>query len=281
MSYLHINNLYKDQDILMFKECYALEKIHGRSAHVKYVAEQPLEFFAGGISQVNYEKLFDHEQLMASFQGLEGTNCTVYGEVYGGSTQKMSDVYGTQIRFVAFDVFINDVWLSVPQAEDVCRQLNIEFIPYERVSTDIEALNAQRDKPSVQAARIGMGTDKETEGVVLRPLIELTKNNGQRIICKHKKEKWRETATVREVDAGQLAVLENAGQIALEWVTPIRMEHVLDKIPGHSIKQMQVIIRAMLEDVQRESEGEVVWSPEVEKAITKTTVILYKQVCNA
>jgi intein/homing endonuclease len=30
MAYLHhLDNLYKNQDILMFKECYALEKIHG------------------------------------------------------------------------------------------------------------------------------------------------------------------------------------------------------------------------------------------------------------
>lgn len=29
MGYLKINNLYKEQTILLFKECYALEKIHG------------------------------------------------------------------------------------------------------------------------------------------------------------------------------------------------------------------------------------------------------------
>ena len=29
MGYIHIGNLYKDQEILLFKECYALEKIHG------------------------------------------------------------------------------------------------------------------------------------------------------------------------------------------------------------------------------------------------------------
>jgi hypothetical protein len=29
MGYLHIDNLYKNVDILLFKECYAMEKIHG------------------------------------------------------------------------------------------------------------------------------------------------------------------------------------------------------------------------------------------------------------
>ena len=34
MAYLHIDNLYKNQEILMFKECYALEKIHGTSGTI-------------------------------------------------------------------------------------------------------------------------------------------------------------------------------------------------------------------------------------------------------
>lgn len=29
MAYAHIDNLYKDQTILLFRECFALEKIHG------------------------------------------------------------------------------------------------------------------------------------------------------------------------------------------------------------------------------------------------------------
>lgn len=33
MGYLHIDNLYKNRDILLFRECWALEKVHGTSAH--------------------------------------------------------------------------------------------------------------------------------------------------------------------------------------------------------------------------------------------------------
>lgn len=36
MGYMHIDNLYKNQDMLIFRECYALEKIHGTSAHVSW-----------------------------------------------------------------------------------------------------------------------------------------------------------------------------------------------------------------------------------------------------
>ena len=51
MGYRHIDNLYKDDRIFSFDECYALEKIHGTSAHVHYKADQTdgsLIFFSGG-----------------------------------------------------------------------------------------------------------------------------------------------------------------------------------------------------------------------------------------
>ena len=38
MGYLHIENLYKAQDILLFRECYALEKVHGTAAISKKAA---------------------------------------------------------------------------------------------------------------------------------------------------------------------------------------------------------------------------------------------------
>ena len=40
MSYLHIQNLYKDPRILMLREVYALEKIHGTSAHIQSIIQR-------------------------------------------------------------------------------------------------------------------------------------------------------------------------------------------------------------------------------------------------
>ena len=48
MGYLHIDNLYKNQTIMLFKECYAMEKIHGTSAHVGWKFEtKQVNFFTG------------------------------------------------------------------------------------------------------------------------------------------------------------------------------------------------------------------------------------------
>jgi hypothetical protein len=274
---MHIDNLYKNQEILMLKECYAMEKIHGTSAHIAHKVDgqgfNQLNFFAGGCKHERFVNLFDQEELADKMRGL---NATVYGEAYGASLLKMRETYGEDLRFVAFDVKIDDCWLSVPQAEAFVLDLGLEFVDYVKIPTTLEAIDAQRDRPSTQAIRNGMGDDKEREGVVLRPLIELTKNNGGRIMCKHKRDKFMETKTPRKVDPEKLKILADAQAVAEEWVTPMRVVHVLDKIEDPCMEKMKQIISAMLEDVKREGEGEIEWSQPVSKAIGKATALAVK-----
>lgn len=268
MGYLHIDNLYKNQDILMFKWCYALEKIEGSSANISY--KEQLKFFAGGCKHQRFVDLFDQEILAEKLAGL---NVTVYGEVYGGKLQGMSATYGKELKFVAFDVKIDDRWLSAPQAEEFVLDLGLEFVDYVSIPTNMVDINAQRDRPSTQAIRNGMGDDKMREGVVLRPLIEITKNNGKRIMCKHKRDEFMETKTPRKVDPEKLKILADAQEVANEWVTKTRIVHVLNKIEDPCMEKMREIIAAMLEDVKREGEGEIEWSQPVSKAIGKATAL--------
>jgi hypothetical protein len=277
MGYMHIDNLYKNQEILMLKECYAMEKIHGTSAHIAHKVDgqgfNQLNFFAGGCKHERFVNLFDQEELADKMRGL---NATVYGEAYGASLLKMRETYGEDLRFVAFDVKIDGLWLSVPQAEEFVKELGLEFVDWALIPTTIEAIDEQRDRPSTQAQRNGMGNDKEREGVVLRPLIELTKNNGGRIMCKHKRDKFMETKTPRKVDPEKLKVLADAQAVAEEWVTPMRVVHVLDKIEDPGMEKMREIMAAMQADIEREGEGEIEWSPAVRKAIGKATALAVK-----
>lgn len=293
---MHINNLYKSQDILLFKECYALEKIHGTSAHITWKrnpsneAQYQLVFFSGGTKHENFVKLFDKDELIKRFtaMGITDRDITVYGESYGGKEQGMSHTYGDKGKFIVFDVQIGECWLDVPKAEKVAQDLGLEFVHYRKIPTDMAAIDAERDYPSVQAIRNGISTcvnlfgpvenPKKREGVVLRPLIEVTKNNGERIICKHKGDDFRETASPRPVvDPEKAKVLSDAQDIAHEWVTPMRLQHVLDKMPGHCMEKMRDIIAAMTEDVLREGAGEIVDNPTVRKAISTKTALSYKE----
>lgn len=281
MGYMHIDNLYKSQDILMFRECYALEKIHGTSAHIGWRASEPdnnrLRFFSGGEDHARFVDLFDSRALTDAFLRLGHAEVTVYGEAYGGRQQGMSGVYGKELRFIAFDVRVGDTWVSVPDMDQIARGLGLDVVDWCKVATDIDALNAERDRPSVQAARNGVGDDKPREGVVLRPLVEVTKSNGSRIIAKHKQEAFSERATPQKiVDPDKLKVLADADAIAQEWVTEMRLSHVLDKLGDVGIEQTKRVIDAMVADVQREASGEIVDSRPAQRAIGARAAKLFR-----
>jgi len=278
MGYLHIDNLYKNQEILLFKECYALEKIHGTSANIRFDGEKQVAFSSGGEKHERFIKLFDEAKLTEKFKELFNEKVIVFGEAYGGKCQGMNETYGVELKFVAFDVKVGDCWLDVPNAFDVCDKLGLEFVSFNKVKTNLKELDKQRDLPSIQAYRNGFAkSDKIREGVVLRPLIEVKKNNGSRIICKHKRDEFLETATKREVSPEQLKVLEEANAIATEWVTPMRLNHVLDKVDFEStIENTGKVIKAMLEDIHREAKGEILESNLADRTIGRLTAKLFK-----
>jgi len=275
MSYLGIKNLYADQDILMFKECYASEKIHGTSSHVSW-KDSKVSFFSGGVEHLGFVSLFNEDYLVERFTALGVDEIIVFGEAYGGKCQGMSATYGKELRFVAFEVKIGKTWLSQSDADGVATSLGLDFVPYEKCSTDIEELNRQRDLPSVQSVKCGIDGPKKREGVVLRPLIEVIKNNGVRIISKHKADDFMETKTPRKVNEEDLKILKQANDIAEEWVTEMRLSHILDGFPNAGIESTGDIIKAMIVDVEKESEGEIVKSQAARKAISRKAANMFK-----
>ena len=204
---------------------------------------------------------------------------TVFGEAYGGRQQAQSHRYGKQLRFVAFDVKVGDHWLDVPNAQQVALRLGLDFVHFVKVPTDLASLDAQRDAPSEQARRNGIEAPQTREGVVLRPVREFRDNNGDRIISKHKNDIERETKTPRDVavDPAKLQVLAAAEAIAEEWVTPTRLDHVLDKLPGAGMQDTPKVIAAMIEDVVREGKDEIVDSKDARRAIGSATAKLFKK----
>jgi hypothetical protein len=270
----------------MFKELFSLEKIHGTSSHLSWkFAEKKIHFSSGGANHVNFLKLFDQPTLLAKFlEMFPDRDCTVFGEAYGGKLMGMSAWYGPHLRFAGFDVKVSftadgqhdEVWLSVVNAHDVCSKLGLDFVDYAKIPATLEAIDAERDRPSTQAIKNGMGDNHIREGVVLRPIVECTLNNGGRIICKHKRKEFMETKTPREVNDADVQVLDDARAIAEEWVVEERLRHVLDKLPQDiGVSGTADVVKAMLEDVSREAEGEIVMSKEARKSISNRTAFLF------
>jgi len=287
MGYLHIENLYKSnaQKILEFKRVYALEKIHGTSAHIR-MNDEGFALFSGGESPANFEALLGTDlpnpedlrnALVVTLSNSASKSIVIYGELYGGKCQGMRDTYGDRVRFIAFDVMIDGKWLAVDKAKELCDALKIPFVFYEISSTDLTALDACRDRPSTQAKRNGIEGDKVSEGVILRPPYEVILNNGERLIAKHKAPQFRERTTVVTVNEVEQQILSEATKIADEWVTDMRLTHVLDKLGNPTeLSRIPDIVAAMVEDVVREAGTEIVDSKPARKAIGAKTVKLYK-----
>lgn len=299
MGYAHLINLYRPeaQTILMFKEVFSLEKIHGTSSHISFNAELgQIKLFSGGTNPTTFAKLFDTGAMLPIFKEIGHKEITVYGESYGGKEQGMSYLYGKDPKFVAFDVMIGDedagYFLTVPEAEKVAIKLGLEFVHYKKIPATLEAIDAERDADSVQAVRNGVdltllpklsdGTQRTAlrEGVILRPLVEVS-FRGNRICAKHKSDKFNgggERKNTPQVDdPAKLKLFTDAQETAEEFVTGMRLEHVLDKLPkGIGLESIPLVIKAMIEDVYREAKGEILENKETSAAISKKTVALFK-----
>ncbi len=209
----------------------------------------------------------------------------IYGEAYGGKQQGMKDTYGPELRFVAFEVKIDDVWLNVPQACELTCDLGLDFVDWVEIPTTLEAIDEQRDLPSIQARRNGIVEDRPREGVVLRPPFEVTLSNGRRVIAKHKGEAFSERA-VKEVDPSAREKMDAADLVAFEWVTFNRLEHVIDQLIAEredktiDIKDTGKVIKLMVEDVAREALGEIEDTPPLRKAIGQRAARLFKERLN-
>lgn len=279
MGYANILNLYKAQEILLFKRCFVMEKIHGTSAHLSWNNGQ-LGFFSGGEKHEKFVALFDQENLVKVFTANFGNiKVMVHGEAYDGKQQDMSHTYGPNLKFIVFDIRVEESWLSVLKAEKVATDLGLEFVHYVDIPTDLAVIDAERDADSVQAVRNGMGTGHMREGIVLRPPIEVTLNNGERVITKHKRDEFKEREHVpKVVDASKMEIMTKAQDVADEWVIPMRLEHILQDLPhANGMEHTGEIVKAMIADVYKESKGEIVESKEVSTAIGRKTVELWKK----
>ena len=285
MSYFKIENLYRNPDALTLTEgeCYAMEKLDGTSSNLGY-KDSKLSFYSGGSKYETFKLIFDEQALLSALQLIfkPEDSVKIYGEAYGAKIQGFAHRYGDQLRFCAFEVQVNGVWLPVPEAQKIVEYLGLEFVHYVRIPCTVEALNAERDKPSVQAERNGMGV-QDSEGIIIRPLTERFREDGTRCIWKHKRDREREMKTPRSLDPDKNKILEDARAIAEEWVVERRLDHVMDSVAiklGMTADELKIehtkeILNAMVEDVVAEGKGEFVDTKEARQAISKRAAVLF------
>lgn len=110
------------------------------------------------------------------------TPVTLYGEGYGAKIQKGGGLYREDVGFILFDVLIGDIWLERENIEEIAKSFNIPIVPIVLTGTIQEAVDYVKSKPKCTIAE----QEKEAEGLVGRPLVEMKDRIGNRIIVKIK-----------------------------------------------------------------------------------------------
>lgn len=105
-----------------------------------------------------------------------------FGEGYG---KKIQEPFGSLYKkdgvdFILFDILIGNWWLHRENVDEIAKRLNINFVPIIKKGTIEEAI-----KIVSQGFNSSFG-DFRSEGLVLRPSIELFARNRLRIITKIK-----------------------------------------------------------------------------------------------
>ncbi|ANB50967.1 hypothetical protein [Powai lake megavirus] len=293
MGYMHIESLYKcPQFFELFPQVYCMEKIHGTSTWIYFDPKQPIKFHSGGENSIAFRNIFDEFFLTNKLLQIASDNnwslIKIHGEGYGGKQQGMSKTYGDMLKFIVFDIYVESTdpsiapkFLNVPDAEKMASELNLEFVHYVCIDNNPKLIEQESDSMSIQAIRNGLGSDKAREGVVIKPLVESIMPNGKRAIMKHKNADFWEIKSRRPLGE-RLQVVESINEIIEDWVTEQRFNHVIDRVLQNKvvkvleISDIKILLNLMVEDVKRESEGEVVWSEELVKAIRKKTAIMFK-----
>lgn len=112
----------------------------------------------------------------------------LYGEGYGMKIQKGGNYISTDTDFILFDIKIGPWWLKRKDCEDIAHKLNIKIVPI------IGYLTLEQAIKTVQkgfTSTISENREYIAEGLICKPLYELTDRAGRRIITKIKHKDFR------------------------------------------------------------------------------------------
>lgn len=161
------------------------EKVDGTNIRVIWDGEEVR--FGGKTDRAQIPvPLLDH--LMDTFtaglltEALKGP-LVLYGEGYGPKIQKVGERYCESPGFILFDALAGDTWLERETVEEIAYTIGIPVVPIIEQGRPIDAVEMCREGfKSV----IAHDETLDSEGIVLRPSVELKDRRGSRIISKLK-----------------------------------------------------------------------------------------------
>lgn len=114
-------------------------------------------------------------------QKFGATPVTFYGEGYGEKIQNGGN-YREGVGFILFDILIGDIWLERENIEEIAKAFDVPVVPIVLEGTIQDAVNYVKNSPkSIIASK-----EKESEGLVGKPSVEVKDRRGDRVIVKVK-----------------------------------------------------------------------------------------------
>lgn len=132
------------------------------------------------------KSLFSIDKMIEQFGDV---NVCLYGEGYGSKIQGCGSRYIKDSNdFILFDIKIGNFWLKREDLEKIAIALNIGIVPIVFEGTINEAI--ERVKAGEKSL---ISEDKEllSEGLILKPKIELVNRKGDRVITKIKHKDFK------------------------------------------------------------------------------------------
>lgn len=129
---------------------------------------------------------FTVDKMVATFNTEPQETC-LYGEGYGARIQKGGGGYIPDgVGFILFDVHIGNVWLESSNVDDIAGKLSVDRVPVVGKGPLVEAVGLAREGFDSLVGK------RPSEGLVMRPTVELLTRTGRRVITKIKHKDFRD-----------------------------------------------------------------------------------------
>jgi len=170
----------------------ATEKIDGTNIRV-YWSHIKKTFEIGGrtdnaqIPTFLFKKLtgiFTKDKFIKLFPS---TDICLYGEGFGNKIQKVGSQYiKNDVDFILFDALVGKWWLKREDVRNIACSLDLKLVPEYSLLTLYEAINLIKKGIKSTCTELSIANNLLTEGLVLKPKVELKDRAGNRIITKIK-----------------------------------------------------------------------------------------------
>ncbi len=204
----------------------------------------------------------------------------IYGEIFGGQYQheEVDQIQGVKriqkgvqyhpdVKFYAYDIWLkSDIFegfLDYDLAVDLFEEHNL----FHAIILQRGTFNECKLYPNKFETTIPMDFDLPTiddnicEGIVLKPILPLTTESGERIILKSKNEKFIEKSKAPKRPRKMAPELSETARDAIyeimEYINENRLRNVLSKHGEFTKKEFGVIIKAFKEDIYTDFEHEI------------------------